>query len=173
MSIRDLKDPKGEVVRVGIRGAPGIIDNDTAGSGGVAGSWLWGAMKMHTVISEGRSTRSAICDVRCFARRYHVCKIGFHLTEQPIWRTRPMDEPKKSTPSAADIGSEAHTGIPKAGNVTPGTTPNAADLTENELEDVVGGFVYAKVKVTYSSDRSGISGSLLNTSATVHPSTGS
>ena len=50
-----------------------------------------------------------------------------------------MDEPKKSTPSAADIGSEAHTGIPKAGNVTPGTTPNAADLTENELEDVVGG----------------------------------
>jgi hypothetical protein len=51
----------------------------------------------------------------------------------------PMDEPKKSTPSAADIGSEAHTGIPKAGNVTPGTTPNAADLTENELEDVVGG----------------------------------
>ena len=50
-----------------------------------------------------------------------------------------MDEPKKSTPSAADISSEAHTGIPKAGNVTPGTTPNAADLTENELEDVVGG----------------------------------
>jgi hypothetical protein len=50
-----------------------------------------------------------------------------------------MDEPKKSTPSAADIGSGAHTGIPKAGNVTPGTTPNAADLTENELEDVVGG----------------------------------
>ena len=51
-----------------------------------------------------------------------------------------MDEPKKSTPSAADISSEAHTGIPKAGNVTPGTTPNAADLTENELEDVVGGY---------------------------------
>ena len=50
-----------------------------------------------------------------------------------------MDELKKSTPSAADISSEAHTGIPKAGNVTPGTTPNAADLTENELEDVVGG----------------------------------
>jgi hypothetical protein len=50
-----------------------------------------------------------------------------------------MDEPKKSTPSAADIGSEAHTGIPNAGNVTPGTTPNAADLTENELEGVVGG----------------------------------
>jgi hypothetical protein len=50
-----------------------------------------------------------------------------------------MDEPKKSTPSAADIGSEAHTGIPKAGIVTPGTTPNAANLTENELEDVVGG----------------------------------
>ena len=50
-----------------------------------------------------------------------------------------MDEPKKSTPGAADISSEAHTGIPKAGNVTPGTTPNAADLTENELEDVVGG----------------------------------
>jgi len=50
-----------------------------------------------------------------------------------------MDELKKSTPGAADIGSEAHTGIPKAGNVTPGTTPNAADLTENELEDVVGG----------------------------------
>jgi hypothetical protein len=54
-----------------------------------------------------------------------------------------MDEPKKSTPSAADIGSEAHTGIPKAGTVTPGTTPNAADLTENELEDVVGGFTPA------------------------------
>ena len=53
-----------------------------------------------------------------------------------------MDEPKKSTPSAADIGSEAHTDIPKAGNVTPGTTPNAADLTENELEDVVGGVMY-------------------------------
>jgi len=51
-----------------------------------------------------------------------------------------MDEPKKSTPSAADISSEAHTDIPKAENVTPGTTPNAADLTENELEDVVGGF---------------------------------
>ena len=50
-----------------------------------------------------------------------------------------MDERKKSTPGAADIGSEAHTGIPNAGNVTPGTTPNAADLTENELEDVVGG----------------------------------
>ena len=50
-----------------------------------------------------------------------------------------MDELKKSTPGAADIGSEAHSGIPKAGNVTPGTTPNAADLTENELEDVVGG----------------------------------
>jgi hypothetical protein len=50
-----------------------------------------------------------------------------------------MDEPKKSTPSAADSSSEAHTGIPKAGNVTPGTIPNAADLTENELEDVVGG----------------------------------
>jgi len=50
-----------------------------------------------------------------------------------------MDERKKSTPGAADIGSDAHTGIPKAGNVTPGTTPNAADLTENELEEVVGG----------------------------------
>jgi len=54
-----------------------------------------------------------------------------------------MDEPKKSTPSAADIGSEAHTGIPKAGNIMPGTTPNAADLTENELEDVVGGVIYS------------------------------
>ena len=57
-----------------------------------------------------------------------------------------MDEPKKSTPSAADIGREAHTGIPKAGNVTPGTTPNAADLTESELEDVVGGGVGALSK---------------------------
>ena len=56
-----------------------------------------------------------------------------------------MDEPKKSTPSAADIGREAHTGIPKAGNVTPGTTPNAADLTENELEDVVGGAVFVPI----------------------------
>jgi hypothetical protein len=56
-----------------------------------------------------------------------------------------MDEPKKSTPSAADSSSEAHTGIPKAGNVTPGTTPNAADLTENELEDVVGGLTASTI----------------------------
>ena len=75
-----------------------------------------------------------------------------------------MDEPKKSTPSAADIGSEAHTGIPNAGNVTPGTTPNAADLTENELEGVVGG---AEGKVVISSPPNG------STHTYVPPSDGS
>jgi hypothetical protein len=50
-----------------------------------------------------------------------------------------MDELKKSTPGAADIGSEVHAAVPNEGNVTPETTPSAANLTENELEDVVGG----------------------------------
>jgi hypothetical protein len=52
-----------------------------------------------------------------------------------------MDERKESTHGAADMNSDAHAPVPNDGNVTPGTTPNAADLTENELEDVVGGFV--------------------------------
>ena len=66
-----------------------------------------------------------------------------------------MDEPKKSTSSAADIGSEAHTGIPKAGIVTPGTTPNAADLTENEFEGVVGGIGDIRVSLGTNTTKSG------------------
>jgi hypothetical protein len=50
-----------------------------------------------------------------------------------------MDERKESTHGAADMNSDAQAPVPNAGNVTPGTTPKAGDLTEDQLEDVVGG----------------------------------
>jgi hypothetical protein len=50
-----------------------------------------------------------------------------------------MNEPGKAIPSEAGTAGEAQSPTPDDGHVTPGTAAGAADLTENELEDVVGG----------------------------------
>ena len=49
-----------------------------------------------------------------------------------------MDELNESTPRAGATGGEEHE-LSSDANRSPGSPSGAADLTENELEDVVGG----------------------------------